>query len=201
MISHGALRGLSAVGIAVAFVPILACETVSLAPAEPPVVEELGPTMVRAGNSQLWAVLDFRFAAGSLGSDWLVVDVAVTAADRRSARVTRDGIFVRTPTGTRIPLPSQAEYQRVYSQLQSSLRRADVAASPMWAYFPRDRRQCDFQFFAGPGGTTYNHVEVNDRRACGERLVFQIPGGVQPGRWVVGIDLEESELRIPFDLS
>ena len=89
----------------------------------------------------------------------------------------------------------------VYSQLQSSLRRADVAASPMWAYFPRARRQCDFQFFAGPGGTTYNHVEVNDRRACGERLVFQIPGGVQPGRWVVGIDLEESELRIPFDLS
>ena len=180
---------------------ILACETVSLAPVDPPVVEDLGPTLVRAGNSQLWAVLDFRFAAGNIGSEWLIVDVAVTAADRGSARVNRDGIFIRTPTGTRIPLPSQAEYQSIHSQLQSAIRRADVAASPMWAYFPASRRQCDFQFFADPGSTTYNYVEVNDRRVCGERLVFQIPGGVQPGRWVVGIDLEESELRIPFDLS
>ena len=85
---------------------IFACETVSLAPVDPPVVEDLGPTLVRAGNSQLWAVLDFRFAAGNIGSEWLIVDVAVTAADRGSARISRDGIFIRTPTGTRIPLPS-----------------------------------------------------------------------------------------------
>ena len=74
---------------------ILACETVSLAPVDPPVVEDLGPTLVRAGNSQLWAVLDFRFAAGNIGSEWLIVDVAVTAADRGSARISRDGIFIR----------------------------------------------------------------------------------------------------------
>ncbi len=196
-----ALRHLRSVGVAAALVACLACETTSLAPVDPPVTENLGATLVRSGNAQVWAVLDFRFAAGNMGNDWMIIDLAVTAADRRSARVTRDGIFVRTPTGTRVPLPSQAEYMVVHSQLQSALRRADVASSPMWAYFPRDRRPCDFQFFAGAGGTTYDQVEVNDRRVCGERLVFQIPGGVQPGRWVVGIDLEESELRIPFDLS
>jgi len=201
MVVGSVLRCLSFAGAAAALAVVVACETTSLAPADPPVVERLGPTLVRSGNSQVWAVLDFRFAAGNLGSDWMIVDLAVTAADRRSVRVRRGGIFVRTPTGTRIPLPSQAEYLRVHSQLQSALRRADVAASPMWAYFPRDRRQCDFQFFASPGGTVYNDVEINDHRVCGERLVFQIPGGVQPGRWVVGIDLEESQLRIPFDLS
>ena len=201
MTSRGAPRVLRSAACAAALVLVLGCETVSLAPVDPPVLEDLGPAMVRAGNSEIWAVLDFRFAAGNIGSDWLIVDLAVTAADRRSARVHRDGIFIRTPKGTRIALPSQEEYLSVHGQLQSALRRADVASSPMWAYFPASRRQCDFQFFAGPGGTTYNHVEVNDRRACGERLVFRIPGGVQPGRWVVGIDLEESELRIPFDLT
>lgn len=71
---------------AAALVLVLGCETVSLAPADPPVLEDLGPTMVRAGNSEIWAVLDFRFAAGNIGNDWLIVDLAVTAADRRSAR-------------------------------------------------------------------------------------------------------------------
>ncbi len=201
MTSCRARRRLFAAAGAAALTLVLGCETTSLAPADPPVVENLGPTTVRAGNSELWAVLDFRFAAGNTGSEWLIVDLAVTAADRTSARINRDGIFIRTPTGTRIPLPSQEEYLIVHAQLQSSLRRADVASSPMWAYFPTSRRQCNFQFFASPGGATYNRVDVNDRRVCGERLLFHIPGGVQPGRWVVGIDLDESELRIPFDLS
>jgi hypothetical protein len=29
-------------------------------------------------------------------------------------------------------------------------------------------------------------------------LAFQVPGGVQPGPWRLDIDLEESDVRVPF---
>jgi hypothetical protein len=31
-------------------------------------------------------------------------------------------------------------------------------------------------------------------------MFFDVPGGIQPGRWVFEVDLPESEIRIPFDL-
>jgi len=35
---------------------------------------------------------------------------------------------------------------------------------------------------------------------CWGPLVFQVPGGVQPGRWRLVIELEESTADIPFEL-
>jgi hypothetical protein len=52
-----------------------------------------------------------------------------------------------------------------------------------------------------PGeGVVFNEVTLNDRRACYGRLFFNVSGGIQPGRWVFGVDLPESEIRIPFEL-
>jgi hypothetical protein len=47
---------------------------------------------------------------------------------------------------------------------------------------------------------SFDEVTVNDRRGCFGRLYFSVPGGIQPGRWVLGIDQPESEIRIPFEL-
>jgi hypothetical protein len=47
---------------------------------------------------------------------------------------------------------------------------------------------------------TYDQIEINDRRACRELLVFQVLGGIQTGRWVLGLDADESSVRVPFDL-
>ena len=178
------------------------CATSSLTSPDTAVVEQLGQAVVRAGSGDLWAVVDYRYAAQSLGSEWLIVEVAVTAADGRRFRLGRSDIFLRTPSGARIPLPSQAEFSLAYNDLRGAFRHAGVAASPLQAYMPTNRRPCEFQFFAIPGsGITFDEVEINDRRACQARLPFLVPGGVQAGRWVLGIDLAESELRIPFDLS
>ena len=180
---------------------VTACETTSLAPADPPVVEQVGQSTVRAGNGQIWAVVDYGSARQSEGGEWMILDAAVTAADGRTARLTRDGVFLRTPAGIRLPLLTQAEFSQAYTELRAPLRRSDVASNPLWAYFPSNRRHCRFEFYKPPGGgVAYDEVEVNHRRACSEQLVFSVPGGVQPGRWVVGIDTEEGGLRIPFDL-
>lgn len=177
------------------------CGSVALEATDPPVAEEVGPSTVKVASSEVWAVLDYRFASQNLGSEWLIVELGVTAADRRSADIKRDAVFVRTPEGRRLPLASQGEFSRAYAELRPELNRADVNRRPIYTNFPHNRRLCRFQFFAEPGGdVVFGSVYVNDQRACYERLFFRVPGGVQPGRWMLGIDFEESDIRIPFRL-
>jgi hypothetical protein len=55
--------------------------------------------------------------------------------------------------------------------------------------------------YVAPGeGVAFDEVTVNDRRGCQGKVMFNIPGGIQPGRWTLGIDFEESQIRIPFTL-
>jgi hypothetical protein len=146
-------------------------------------------------------VVDTKHAAANLGREWLILDLAVTATDRHTATVRRENVFVRTPSGRRARLATQAEFVQAFTALRARVRQANIVASPLLAYFPRVREGCWFQFFAEPGTTvTFDSVSLNDRRACVERLYFRIEGGVSPGRWMLGIDLEESDLRIPFQL-
>jgi hypothetical protein len=57
------------------------------------------------------------------------------------------------------------------------------------------------QFYVTPGGgVSFDEVTVSDKRGCYGRLYFKVPGGIQSGRWTFGVDLEESEIRIPFEL-
>ena len=86
--------------------------------------------------------------------------------------------------------------------MRPRLQRASVAADP-FAYLPASRRPCRFDFFSTPPGArvTTDQVSLDDRRACQERLLFRVPGGIQPGRWVLGIDLEEGSVRVPFELA
>ena len=136
-----------------------------------------------------------------MGQEWLILDVAVTATDRHVATIRRENVFVRTPAGRRVRLATQAEFVRAYSGLRSRVRQAGIVASPLLAYFPRVREGCWFQFFAEPGtSVTFDTVSLNDRRACVERLYFHVDGGVPGGRWMLGIDLEESDVRLPFTL-
>jgi hypothetical protein len=68
-------------------------------------------------------------------------------------------------------------------------------------YWPPRKQQCAIRFFVAPGeGVAFDEVTVNDFRACQGRFFFRVPGGVQAGRYVLAIDLEESEIRIPFTL-
>jgi len=99
-----------------------------------------------------------------------------------------------------VALATQKEFNESYSSLQAFLRSADVVRDPM-EYWPPRKQDCAFRFFVGPGqGVSFDEFSVNDFRACRGRLLFDIPGGVQPGRYVLSIDLEESDVEIPFTL-
>jgi hypothetical protein len=172
----------------------------SATPTDTPGVERMGRSVLRQYGPELWTVLGYRFANSQMGDEWMILEVALSSAGGRTAKVTRENVFLSTPDGNRLPLPTQKEFNEAYSSLRSTIAKADIDRDPL-SYFPPDREPCDMRFFVTPGaGVSFDEVVMNDRRACFGRLFFNVPGGIQPGRWVFGIDLPESEIRIPFEL-
>jgi hypothetical protein len=172
----------------------------SAVPTETPGVERLGEYVLREKGVDTELVLGYKFASMSLGNEWMILEIAVSSPPGKTARIERKNVSLRTPDGIQIPVATQQEFGKAYSGLRSFITKANVARDPL-DYFPPSREDCAVQFFVAPGeGVAYDQVTVNDRRVCQGRLFFNIPGGIQPGRWVLSIDLEESEVRIPFTL-
>jgi hypothetical protein len=176
------------------------CESVALSSTDPPELELIGDGVIRYRGVDVWVVVEYQYAATAIGERWLMLDVGVTAVEGRDVSVDRDSVFVRTPAGRRVPLATQSEFSAAYSGLRSQLRRATVLQNASYS-FPATRGPCRFEFFNEPGGgITFDSVWINQRRVCYERFLFGVPGGVVPGRWVLGIDLEASDVRIPFQM-
>jgi hypothetical protein len=166
-----------------------------------PGVTQIGDTMMRSVGVDLEAILGYKFASSSLGEEWLVVDLALTSWKGEAIEVRQEAISVVTPDGRRIPLPTQKEFIAAYPQTQSLLRRAAIASQPLEAT-RGGRRPCALDFLRLPGtGTTRTAIWINDRELCVGMLAFPVAGGIQPGRWRLDIELEESDLQIPFFLA
>jgi hypothetical protein len=172
----------------------------SATPTDTPGVDQLGQYLLRFKAPDVETVVGFRHAAGNLSSEWLLLELAVSSPTGGQATIKRDQVWIRTPAGDKIPLASQEEFGKAYAGLRPFLSQADVARDPM-DYFPPSRSECALDFFAAPGSrVVFDQVSVNYQRVCQGRLFFKIPGGVQPGRYVLGMDLEETTIRIPFTL-
>jgi hypothetical protein len=181
-----------------AVVAATACS--SAVPTETPGVEQLGQYLMRQKAAEADVVVGYKHAAQTLGDEWLLLELAITSPSGESAKFERENIWVRTPAGVQVPAASQKAFGEAYGKMRSKISQANVARDPM-DYFPPNRLPCSLDLFVTPGeGVAFDQVTVNDRRACQGKLFFYIPGGVQPGRYVLGMDLEEDEIRIPFTL-
>ncbi len=179
----------------------LACASSGKKPAEAvqPSIEQVGATVVKYVGQDIEAAVSYRFAAGNLGMDWLLIDVAVTGNHQESTELQREKISLRTPSGEISPLPPQEELADDYKSIRSADRRADIAAEPLryWG----GRRPSRLNFLVEPGsGLAMQSIWVNQDRYCEGRLYFPIPGGVQDGQYELRIDLKESKARIPFKI-
>ncbi len=181
----------------------LAATTVSCSsttPTDTPGVERMGRYVLRQYGPELWTVLAYKFANSQIGGEWMILEVGLSSPNGQSADVSRENVFLRAPDGTRVALMTQPEFNEAYATLRPIISQADVNRDPL-DYFPPSREDCPIRFFSTPGqGVVFEEVSLNDRRGCFGRLYFRVSGGIQPGRWVLGIDLPESEIRIPFDL-
>ena len=172
----------------------------SATPTDTPGVDQLGQYLLRFKGADVEVVAGYRNAAARLASEWLMLELAVSSPPAQMATIKRDQVWVRTPAGDKIMLATQEEFGKAYGGLRSFLRQAEIVRDPM-DYFPPSREECGLDFFAAPGSqVVFDQVSVNDRRTCQGQLFFKVPGGVQPGRWVLGVDLPETTVRIPFKL-
>jgi len=193
--SQAALAAMTVLVLAVTFT---GCSTAT--PTDTPGVDRMGQYVLKQFGPELWTVLGYRFANSQLGDEWMILEIGLSSPNGQSAEVTREEIFLRSPSGDRIPLATQKQFNEVWGSLRSTIEKANVNRDPL-EYFPPSRIECAIQFFVTPGqGVSFDQVTLNDRRGCFGRLFFDVPGGIQSGRWTLGIDLEESEIRIPFEL-
>jgi len=153
--------------------------------------------MVWYRGPEIEAELDYRWADGHLGDEWLILKLSLLGA---GATVERHGIRVRTPDGHTIPLLDQEEFRRIQGKLRIALDRS-YAWEPPTGRFAGSREPCGQWFLVPPGLFIASPtLFLASTRVCTGPLVFQVPIGVQPGPWVLMIDLEESDVRIPFVL-
>ena len=179
-----------------AIVAVFGCSTA--VPTETPGVERLGDTVLRYTGPEAEAVVSYRYAESYPAEDWLFLDVAVTAV-RTPIEIDRTKVWVRTPAGEEIALATQEEFRAAHGALAPKLAHADVVGEPLGYFAGRVEKK--IELFATPfEGLVYDSFWVTDREVYVGRLYFDIPGGVQAGRWELRVKLAESELRIPFRL-
>jgi hypothetical protein len=165
-----------------------------------PVLDEPGQFISRHRGPFLECLVDFQFAAKSLGGEWMILHVSVAGTQSASEEVRSDEIFLRLPSGTRIPLPTYSQFADSWGEVQAASRRASIAASPL-GFTRGDRNWCHLAFHPKPGTeAALKSVFVNHRKFCSGLLYFQIPGGIQPGRYAFIVNLEETEAVVPFTL-
>jgi hypothetical protein len=160
----------------------------------------MGKYVLRYTGPEIEAAMGYRYAAKNPGEEWLMIDLALTGAQGEVTKVERASIWVRNPKGEKIPMARQEDFGQAYGELRPKLRQAGIMYDPL-DYFPPNRTDCRVGFFATPGeGVVFEELTVDIHRVCQGRIFFRVPGGVISGRWVLGIDLQETKVRIPFKI-
>lgn len=194
------LKKISTLGLAMAaVVAFVGCS--STTKTEDPGIDRVGKYIVMNKSSQAEVAVGYRYAQKAMGSEWLVLEIAATSPPKETAVMRREKISVTTPAGETVLLATQREFNEAYGSLQSIMQAADVARDPM-NYWPPRKTICEIRFFQEPGtSVSFDEVSVNDFRACEGRFLFDIPGGVQAGRYVLTMDLDKSTVEIPITLT
>jgi hypothetical protein len=163
--------------------------------------EQYGRYSVVHRGPEIEAAVGFSQVDRSLGEEWMVIAVEFATPPRgKSFEVNRSDIFLITPDGRRLPLVSQDAFRESYGTFRVRLERG-LAILPILARYETSQMPCDRWFLEGPFGSfAVDTIRINTFQVCSGPLVFSVPGGVQPGRWRLIIELEESRADIPFEI-
>ena len=138
----------------------------------------------------------------SVGGEWLVLAVELTAEQGSGPFVIeRSDIRVRAPDGRRLTVISQNQFRENYPRLQIPTGRT-LANLPLLDRYKLSRNApCEQWFLAAPPEMiAFDEISISSSQICSGPLIFKVPGGIQPGRWRLIIELEESRADIPFML-
>ena len=130
------------------------------------------------------------------------------ASNSGSVGVPISGFQLFDPSGRAVAPLVGADFREAHTRIRMTLDRYAAWWGPT-NRFLASRQRCDRWYVYPPVGGgegfvadrhDFENVYVSGFRVCGGPMVFPAPGGVQPGRWVLRIELEESVARIPFEV-
>ena len=180
-------------GLVVVTAALIGCS--SAQPTGDPGVDRVGRYILISKGPEAEVAVGYRHAENSLGSEWLLLEIAMTSPPGQNAKIERQNVSVRTPAGVSIPLATQEEFGQAYSKLRPFLTAANVARDPM-DYWPPRKEPCGIQFFVAPGnGIAFDEVSLNDYRACQGRFFFRVPGSGFRSRWKTDEDRRRRDGR------
>ena len=170
-----------------------------------PVVPEIftlqGEFVRMAYNNEGWVTLGYRTANGSVGQDWLLLEVGLTLVGKTDDQpFKRDGFSLQLPDGSTTGLATQKAYNK--AGLQALDRRANTVRDSI-NYFPTmANRACRIGFFADAARSgrtlSFDQVTLSRFSACVGRIYFQVPDGIKTGQYYLNAIFKESVVQVPF---
>jgi hypothetical protein len=178
---------------------ITGCATSSEPSASEPGTREIHRNAVLHEGPELVAAVTYLQGKNSVAEERLILAVELTSPRGSGPNVvSRNDISIRTPDGRRLALISQDEYRRSFARLRIPVERTLEFLPLLYRYLPT-RLPCDRWYLVSPPeNIAFDEIPINSSQTCSGPLVFSVPGGVQPGRWRLVIELEESRADIPF---
>lgn len=185
-----AVAGIATVGLAVSRAAL--AQAVAA-----PDVRQVGATVIVYKGPKLDMVLSYRFAENNPHGKWMLLDTVMTAYT--PIGIPRSAIALRVPSGAVVPLATQHELETGYSKASWDVTRDRALMEPM-GYLPPHRMR-PLGFFAERGaGLAYDTTYLDAFHNNFGRLFFDLPGGIQRGRYELLINLPDSPVMIPFTI-
>ena len=167
-----------------------------------PLIDQPGRYLVRYRDTAIEIVIDTKFASNNIAESWLILNTAMSGMTGATTKVDSDLISVRTPDGRTIPMPTYREFNTAFTaELASAAKRAALASDPL-DFTRGGRRDCLIDFFPIPGSgrSSRTALNVSKNELCVGMLYFPVRNGVQPGRWKLIVEFEETLAEVPFIL-
>ncbi len=165
----------------------------------PQIMTMEGKFVRAAYNNEGYVILGYQPANRSLGEEWLLLEIGVTARDKApDFKLMRDALSLETPDGKTLPLPTVTEFRAANtSALQA---RAKVQRDSINYFPPSATRACRIGYFSDldSPAMAYDEVEISNTRACIGRLYFHVPGGIKYGQHWLNVKFPKSVVRVPF---
>jgi hypothetical protein len=168
-------------------------------PGVPQVMTIKGRYVRAAYNNEGYAILGYKTANGSVGQEWMLLDVGIALRDGvPSFTLKREGLSLETPDGKTIPLASNTDYRK--ANLKALEQRAKIARDSINYFPPKAREVYRLGFFADldSRASAWDQVELSFQRAAVGLVFFQVPGGIKHGQYWLNVKLKDSLVRVPF---
>ncbi|MGH9867352.1 MAG: hypothetical protein ACREAA_04195 [Candidatus Polarisedimenticolia bacterium] len=168
-------------------------------PGVPQIMTMEGRFVRAAYNNEGYAILGYRMANHSVGTEWMLLEAGFTLRDGVPRYdMPREALSLETPDGKAIPLATITEFRE--APVDALVNRAKVQTDSINYFPPSAREACRVGFFSDldSPAPAWDKVELDPGRACMGRLYFRVPGGITRGQHWLNVKLAQSTIRVPF---